>query len=258
MSGGREPTEVGGCPHCDRFVSRFLRGSALRGRVTPVRPTRALVVPVLLSLLAACSGSSKPARDPGNDLAAAKTRLDTTPGVHFTLTASPLPPTGTWLESAEGDAVPPSSSFSGEAKIHSSAFSATVKAISVGGVVYVKQPFAPGFQKVDPASLHLVDPGVLLSPDKGISTFLTADPAATAAGQVRVGSEVLDRYQATVPEIGVLATDAKDVRAAFDLVPSTHELRRIVLTGPFFAADTQTTVTLTLTDYGKRVDIKAP
>lgn len=224
-----------------------------------MRPTPArLVASLAVVLLAACSGSSPRTRNPSQDLAAAKTHLDTTSGVHFTLTASPLPPTGTWLESAEGDASPPSSAFSGEAKIHSSSFSATVKAISVGGVVYVKQPFGAGFEKVDPASLHLVDPGALLSPDKGISTFLTADPQARAAGSVRVGGEVLDRYQATLPQIGVLATDATSVAAAFDLVPSTHELRRIVLTGPFFAKDTQTTVTLTLTDYGKHVDIKAP
>lgn len=224
-----------------------------------MRLTRAcLAAPLTVLLLAACTGSSKPEQDPRDALAAAKTRLDTTPGVHFTLTASPLPPTGTSLESAEGDAAPPSSSFSGEAKIKGSAFSATVKAISVGGVVYVKQPFAAGFVKVNPATLGLVDPGALLSPETGVSTFLTADPEVRADGSARVQGEVLDRYQATLPEIGVLATDAKDVRAAFYLVPKTHELRQIVLTGAFFAADTQTTVTLTLTDYGKRVDIKAP
>lgn len=221
--------------------------------------TRArLLAPLAVLLLAACTGSSKPEQDPRDALAAAKTRLDTTPGVHFTLTASPLPPTGTSLESAEGDAAPPSSSFSGEAKIKSSAFSATVKAISVGGVVYVKQPFAATFVKVNPATLGLVDPGALLSPKKGISTFLTVDPQARADGSVRVGGEVLDRYRATLPEIGVLATDATNVAAEFDLVPGTHELRRVVLTGAFFGKDTQTTITLTLTRYGQTVDIKAP
>lgn len=217
---------------------------------------RLRALPLLLAL-AACTGSDKDEPDPRDALATAKTHLDSTSGVHFALTASPLPSTGTSLESAEGDAAPLTSAFTGEAKVKGSSFSATVKVISVGGVVYVKQPFAAGYVKVNPTALGLVDPGALLSPQNGISSFLTADPKPRADGTVRVGGEVLDRYRATLPRVGVLATDATDVPAEFDLVPASGELRRVVLTGPFFGTET-TTITLTLTRYGQAVDIKAP
>lgn len=213
-----------------------------------------------LGLVASCSGSSgadTKASSPADVLLAAKARLDGTSGVHFTLTGAPLPPAKTALQAAEGDAAPPSS-FTGTATIHSQAFNATVRVVSVGGVVYVKQPFASSFTTVDAAKLGLVDPGALLSGEHGISSFLTADPQARADGSVRVGGEVLDRYRATLPTVGVLASDVTNAPAEFDLVPGTHELRRVVVTGAFFDPGTRTTLTLTLTNYGQHVDIRAP
>ncbi|MDQ1689545.1 MAG: lipoprotein LprG [Frankiaceae bacterium] len=220
------------------------------------RGSSALVALFAVATVVSCS-SSKPSVTPATALAAAKTRLDATSGVHFTLAGAPVPSSGTSLEKAEGDAAPPAS-FTGTATIHSGSVTATVKVISVGGVVYVKQPFGSGFTTVDPAKLGLVDPGALLSPERGISTFLTADKAAKADGSVRVGGEVLERYRATLDTVGVLSTDVKDVPAEFDLVKGTHELRRVVLTGHFFDASTATTLTLTLTKYGQHVDIRAP
>jgi lipoprotein LprG len=42
------------------------------------------------------------------------------------------------------------------------------------------------------------------------------------------------------------------------VVPESNELRRAVLTGPFFAPDTDSTYTLVLDRYGQQVDISAP
>jgi lipoprotein LprG len=213
-----------------------------------------------LAVLAGCSGSGSAdgkTTSPRDALAAAKTRLDSTSGVHVALTGDPLPPSKSSLQAAEGDAAPPSS-FTGTATIHSRSFNATVRVVSVGGVVYVKQPFGSAFTTVDPAKLGLVDPGALLSGDHGISSFLTADPNARADGSVRIGGEVLDRYRATLPTVGVLASNVTSAPAEFDLVPGTHELRRVVVTGAFFDPGTTTTLTLTLTSYGQHVDIRAP
>ena len=227
----------------------------MRTSQTSLAGSLALLV-LTTTALAGCSGT-KPSTDPRTALSAAKSQIDTTSGLHFVLTADPLPSSGGSLERAEGDAKPPSS-FAGTAKIHTGSLTATIKVISVGGVVYTQKLFGTGYSQVDPSSLGLPDPGALLDPTRGISTFLTVDASARAQGTARVDGEVLERYRAVLPDIAVLGTDATKVPAVFYLVPTTHELRQLVVTGPFFDASTKTTITLTLTDYGKRLDIRAP
>ena len=221
----------------------------------PSPTVRALGLAALV-VLAACSskGSSE---NPQVALKAAKQRLDSTTGVHFVITNSPVGSGGAALENAEGDAKPPSS-FAGNATVHTGGITAKVKVVSVDGTVYVKLPLTLGFTKVDPKELGIVDPGSLLAPDTGLSTFLTADPKARADGSTRVDGEVLARYRATLPTIGVLSQSGKDIAAEFDLTKDSHELRRVVLVGHVFDASAISTVTLTLTDYGKTVDIHAP
>jgi lipoprotein LprG len=221
----------------------------------PAIPVAFAALFAALTLISCSSGGGK--SSPSEVLDAAKTRLDGTSGVHFKLAAAPLPPSGSALQAAEGDAAPPGS-FTGTATVRSGSITATVKVISVGGKVYVQQPFSSGFTTVDPAKLGLVDPGALLSADQGVSTFLTAGRAARADGSTRVDGEVLDRYRAVLPTLALLSSSAADIPAEFDLVRGSHELRRVVLVGTFFDPGTTTTLTLTLTDYGKHVDVRAP
>jgi hypothetical protein len=50
----------------------------------------------------------------------------------------------------------------------------------------------------------------------------------------------------------------KPVTGKLGVTGPNHELRRAVLTGPFLAANVQTTFTIVLDHYGERANIRAP
>ena len=55
------------------------------------------------------------------------------------------------------------------------------------------------------------------------------------------------------------ADPSKTVAATFGIDTSTNQLRRVVLTGPFVsAANTNTSYTLVLTNYGENVSVTPP
>jgi lipoprotein LprG len=79
---------------------------------------------------------------------------------------------------------------------------------------------------------------------------------------VRVDGEVLDQIDAILPAglVGsVLAIDDPDaeVHARWLLDPESGQLRRAVLTGPFYPSGEQS-YTVELLDYDERVEISAP
>jgi lipoprotein LprG len=55
-----------------------------------------------------------------------------------------------------------------------------------------------------------------------------------------------------------IADRGATVDARFAVDPETSELRRAVLTGPFYAGGGEQTYTLLLDDYGVEADIRAP
>ena len=48
------------------------------------------------------------------------------------------------------------------------------------------------------------------------------------------------------------------VQAEVGIDPATHQIRSVVLTGPFFSATQPSTFTLTLSKYGESVTVSAP
>jgi LppX_LprAFG lipoprotein len=229
--------------------------------VTGLRPTVAVVVAAAVA--AACSGApAAEAPTPAERLAEAKDVLDATPSVSVQLSGEDLPTTGIVLVSGTGVAAHPSS-FDGELRIAQSGLAATVPLVSVDGTVWAQLPFTTSYAEVDPSSFGVGDPGRLIDVEGGVSGLLTADPDPDDLGEVRVEGEVLEEYDAVLPGamVGALLTIADrgaTVAARFAVDPETSELRRAVLTGPFYAGGGEQTYTLLLDDYGVEADIRAP
>jgi lipoprotein LprG len=240
-------------------------------------PRTAALVAVALGLaLAGCTGgddggdggdpagggsATATTASPADVLAEAQRVLDAAPTLHLELTGEDLPATGTVVLGAEGDAQRPGS-FAGDLRVQLGATAATVAVISIDGQVWAKLPLTPDFLPVDPDALGINDPATLVAPGSGLSSLLTAGTDPTAVGEVRVGSEVLDEYEVGLPSSaldGLLpVTDpAAEVQARFAVDPESREVRRAVLTGPFYTGGAQTYTAL-LTDYGAPVDIRAP
>jgi hypothetical protein len=217
----------------------------------------ALAVPVL----SGCSGG-EPEESATDLLARAKTTLDAASSAHFVLASEGAPRTGTLLVGGEGDMARPAS-FEGTLKVVALGSTLDLEVVSVDGTVYAQLPFTSTFSVVDPAQFGFGDPGALLDPESGISQLLAEASDAELGEERRVDGEVVREVTAELPgnlveEILTSADPSTAVNANFSVAVDSGELRRAVLTGPFFTAGDDATFTLELTDFGADVEITAP
>jgi lipoprotein LprG len=223
-------------------------------------PVLALAL-LLVVLLTGCSGGSKQQSAP-DLLSRAKKALDGTGAAHFVLTSQGTPSGGTAIQGGEGDIARPPA-FQGTLKVQAAGSSVDLKVISSGGTVYAQLPFAGSYSKVDPAAFGFGDPGKLLDPDTGVSQFLVQARSATLGDEKRVGGEVVREVTADIPgdlvqKVLTSKDPTKPVHATFSIATGNDQLRRAVLTGPFFSATDNATFTLDLSNFGEHVTITAP
>ena len=235
-------------------------------RITGKLAAAALSVACALSV-AACSSDpegtspTQTALSPAQQLAAAKKKVDDAPSVHLKLDSANVPGGASGVVSADGWVKHPPE-FKGTFKVVLYGIQADAEITSLDGEVYAKLPLIPGTNKIDPKTFGVPDPAVLFSPDKGLTTLLTATASPVAGDKVRVGSEVLSTIKGTLP--GKAVTDLfqiGDPNGTFNVtygITDSGELRQVVITGPFFGPGTTATYTLTLDQYGKPVTITKP
>ena len=153
--------------------------------------------------------------------------------------------------------------FQGSLTVSGAGLTGTVKVISVGHVVWAKLPLLPGYHKVNPKDYGFGDPGQFIDQQTGLSSLLATPTSATYDGQSRVDGVVLDRVKAQLPGPPVAALlgsadSAAPVSAELGIDPTSHQIRSVVLTGPFFSKQQPSTFTLTLSKYGESVHVSAP
>ena len=224
---------------------------------------RILVTALTLTVLAGCSGGSgEPQADSSALLTAARASLDGTSSVHFSLTSTNVPTDGTRLVSGQGVVARPNA-FQGELGVLLNGSKVSIDLVSAGGTVYAQLPFSTGFQVVDPATFGLSDPANLIDSSTGITRMFGELTGITDKGQQRVGDDVVTELDGSLP--GALVKDlltsadpAQPVQAQLYITTSGRQLRRAVLTGPFFAKDQASTFDILLDKYGAPVTITAP
>ena len=225
-------------------------------------PLVALAV-LLVALLTACSGGGGSTQESASDLLAkAKTTLDQAKSVHFVLTSEGAPTTGTALIGGEGDISRPSS-FQGTLKVRAAGAAVDLKVVSVNGKVYAQLPFTTSYSVVDPSAFGFGDPGKLLDPNTGVSQLLAKATNAKLGDEKRVNGEVVREVTADIPgelvqQVLTSKDPSKPVKGTFSIATANDQLRRAVLTGPFFSATDNATFTLDLSKYGEDVSITAP
>jgi hypothetical protein len=227
----------------------------------PVAP-RTLAVAAVVAALAGCGSQQQNQPDARAQLLQAKHTIDATPSLHFTLTSSGAQGTGTVIRSGEGDALRPDG-FTGSLVVMQSGFTVRVGIVSLHGVFSVKLPFATQFVPTNPSAYGFGDPATLLDPDKGLSSLLVEATSAAMAGRDRLRGEELDEVDVTLPgdRVAALLTSAdksQPVTGRIGIATGTHQIRRVVLTGPFFDAHHDSTYTLVLDNYGENVTITPP
>ena len=214
---------------------------------------------------AAC-GSSQPSSGPDAStlLRQGKATVDATAALHFTLTSKDAPSvgTGTYITGGEGDAQRPNA-VSGTLQVVFNGLPLNLSVLSTGGTFYVKLPFTTGYQATDPSKYGFSDPGHLLDPSAGLSSLLTDATSATLDGRDRLNGEELDEVTVSLPgkpvaDLLTSADSSQAVQGRIGLATPSHQVRRVVLTGPFFDAHKSSTYTLILDRYGETVQITPP
>ncbi len=219
------------------------------------------LVTLLLGLTGCSGGGDEPEASPEQTLAAAKKKLDDTPGVTVKLSTPALPSGTNGLLSATGVGTH-APAFKGDIKVAASGITADAGVVAVDDVVYAKLPFTSAFVPIDPADYNAPDPADLMRPEGGLSSLLTAVQDPQVGEKKREGKVVVSSFTGTVPGETVAsiipsADAGEDFDASFTLTDD-DELTKAVLTGPFYPEADDVTYTVTFTDYGPAADITKP
>jgi lipoprotein LprG len=209
--------------------------------------------------LAACGG---PSSDPATLLRQAKQVVDSAPSAHFALTSSPVKGSGPFITGGSGDMKRPNS-FTGSLSVDFSGLSLSIQVVAIGGVFYAQLPTSTSFQKTDPTAYGFGDPSTFLDPNHGLSNLLTICTQPSLGSDDRNNGEELHEVNCSLPGTAVasLLTDAapsQPVSATFGIAATSNQLRKVVLTGPFYMGAGTTTFTLIIDGYGKSVTITPP
>src|SRR5207302_9251598 len=105
--------------------------------------------------------------------------------------------------------------------------------------------------------------GRLLDPSAWLSSLLPDASSATFDGRDRLNGEELDEVSVSLPgrpvaDLLASADSSQAVQGRIGLATPSHQVRRVVLTGPFFDAHKSSTYTLILDRYGETVQITPP
>jgi lipoprotein LprG len=223
--------------------------------------TRLVAAVTVFTALAGCGGRQYDT-DARAVLLEGKRVIDNSPAVHFTVTSSGASGAGTLITGAEGDAHRPDG-FRGTLTIMQSGFNVTVHIISAQGYFFVLLPFTTKYEPTDPSKYGFGNPATLLDPNLGLSTLLTSARTATMSSRDRLNGEELYEIDVALPgdRVAALLTSAdktQPVSGRIGVNVDTHQIRRVVLTGPFFDAAKKSTYTLVLDRYGENVQITPP
>jgi hypothetical protein len=218
------------------------------------------VVGMLAAALAACGGSDSSATSPSQLLTQSKAVLDGTTALHFVLTSQAAKGGHTTITGGSGDLARPDQ-VEGTFQLTISGFSVSVKVAASGGKFYAEPPFESHYTLTNPSTYGVGNPGLFLDPKHGLSTLLIEVRQPRLLAKTRIDGEVVDQVQGTVPgdKIPVLpdAVPARPVTITAGIDPSTHQLRRVVLVGPF-TSQTNSTFTVLLTRYGEKFHVVLP
>lgn len=220
---------------------------------------RALAV---AGLSAALLGCGNPPPDPAQLLRDAKQSIDGAPSLHFTLSSQNVTGAGPLITGGQGVAKRPDG-FDGSLNVVASGFTVSVDVVSTGGSFYARTPLDTAFNKTDPTKYGFGDPGKLLDPTNGLSSLLPVCSSPANRDPDRLNGEQLDELSCSMPgdRVAALLTSAdpsKPVQATIGLDASSHQLRRVVLVGPFFDKTHPSTFTVVLDSYGTNVSITPP
>lgn len=200
---------------------------------------------------------------PEEVMAYAKSLLDETSGVRLSLETGDSPPEGDFLQAAEGT-ITTQPAFDGSVSGRVMGFDASgIDVVSVDGKLQVNVPVT-GWTEFDPSEFCAPDPALLLDPDSGVSSVLTAAEGLEEGEAERGGAdneEVLTPFDGSVPGEAIKkilpCAEGDDFEANFR-VNGDGYLESADITGEFFPGVDDITYTIQVLEYDVEREITAP
>ena len=228
----------------------------------PGRGLAAALLPLLLGALAACGSTRTYETDPHALLREAKAAVDAAPSLHFHISSENARGSGAYITGGDGDAKRPDG-FSGQVSVVVGGLPLRIGILSSGGGFWVQLPFSSSWTSTDPGTYGFEDPAKLIDRDHGLTSLLAAATSARLLDRDRLDGEELYEIDAQLPgeQVATLLPDAapsQPVAGRIGIAVDTHQVRRVVLSGPIFDAHQLSTYTLVLDSYGKDVSITPP
>jgi lipoprotein LprG len=213
----------------------------------------------------ACTGEEKKAeakgQTPAELLSSARARLETSPSVSFTLESANLPGKAVGISGAKGTGrfTPPS--FKGTLNATINGVTGTVDVVAVDKQVWMKF-FTPDYNPINPADYGAPNPAQLFDTKTGITSLVDKTQGVQKEGTVRDGADVLATVKGTLPgsavaDLLVVGDRSATFDVSYGITDRGGELRRVVLTGPFYQGATST-YTLRLKRLDQPVEITRP
>lgn len=167
-----------------------------------------------------------------------------------------------YISGGGGDAKRPDA-FAGSFQVATNGILVPIQVVSIGGVFRARLALGGAYERVDPQKYGFSDPGKLIDPNVGLSSLLSHAKTAAMNDRDRLSGEELYEISITLPgdlvkNLLTSADPATDVRGTVGIDVDDHQVRRVVLTGPFFARGRDSTYTVTLTDYAESVTVTPP
>ena len=224
----------------------------------PRPPLSRLTLAALLGMAALISCGTPPP-DPPTLLPEAKKHLDDAQSLTFHIESKDAQPTsGVYIIGGDGVMKRPDG-VAGTVHVLLSGILTDVQVVAVNGKFYVQVLFSP-WTLARPTDYGFQSPSLLLDPDKGLSSLITQSHNPVVQDNDRYNGEELYEVKTKVPgdSVNNLLTSADptvDDDATFGIDVNTHQLRKIVLYGPFFHKGQNSTYTVVLDNYGTNVSI---
>lgn len=206
----------------------------------------AIAAIAVLTLVGCSSNDKAPAKEgtPAEQLAAARTNLEKSPAVTFTLEATDLPSKAVGVSAAKGTGLFTPPSFQGTLNATIAGVTGTVDVIAVEQDVFMKF-FTPGYNKIDPATYGAPNPAQLFNKQTGITALIGKTQSLAKGDKVRDGSDVLASFTGKLPgaavaDLLVIGDRSATFDVTYGVTQSGQELRTVVLKGPFYPGATST------------------
>ena len=198
-------------------------------------------------LTSACTGDEEAearGQTPAELLAAGRASLEKSPSVAFTLESQGLPSKAVGISAAEGTGRFDPPAFTGTLNASVKGVTGKVDVVAVEQDVYMKF-FTPDYNPIDPADYGAPNPAELFDTETGITSLADKTTGLEKDAQVRDGADVLATVKGTVPGSAVadllVVGDRSGTFADTHGIPTpAQELRKVVLTGRFYAGATAT------------------